>query len=145
MSSVVVSCLKILSLYTFILLYDQPMMPEATTSNISLVHRPPPTHGRTNKAGNRASLQSTKGSKSKQGTDCLSANTKRILTNDKKNKNSPVLTAMHEIQLGPVSPSASTSVWTVQVCIETWVYILASSGTLDPPRQNNVFQTYISI
>lgn len=49
----------------------------------------------------------------------------RFLTNK---KNSLVLTAMHEIQLGLVSPSASTSVWTAQVCIETWVSISASSG-----------------
>ena len=44
----------------------------------------------------------------------------RDLTNK---RNSRVLTAMLEIQPGQVSLSASTSVWTVQACIETWVSI----------------------
>jgi hypothetical protein len=123
----------------------EPMMPEATTATSNKPCPPTTTtDGRTNKTGNRASLQSTESSKGKQGTDWPPTSTKKsILTNE---KNSRVLTAMHEIRRGLVSPSASTSVWTVPVCIETWVSILASSGTSIPiPDRIMFFQrTYRS-
>ena len=63
-----------------------PMMPEATTANNYILIHPPPSlpNGRTNKTGNRASLQSTESSEGKQGTDWLFNQYSRILTNQGK-------------------------------------------------------------
>ena len=54
-------------------------------------------------------------------------------------ENSHALTATHEIRLGQVLPLVSTSVWTAQVCIETWACILVSSGKSRSPKHQKNF------